>query len=151
MPNRAISSSTISFLIGVGLIASLLWILFLPAAKIRKKGETALRFAQVFSDQVLFDGCANERGRVGAAQFAANVQWPTKADFENMLGHLVTLSTDNGVLEDGCVYLSSTTHETNNARFWNLFFKPSNSEIRLGHNYKNGSDLNRTVRAVLAF
>lgn len=78
-------------------------------------------------------------------------QWPTKADFENMLGHLVTLSTDNGVLEDGCVYLSSTTHETNNARFWNLFFKPSNSEIRLGHNYKNGGDPNRTVRAVLAF
>ena len=78
-------------------------------------------------------------------------QWPTKADFENMLDHLQTLSTDNGVLEDGCVYMSSTTHETNNARFWNLFFKPSTSEIRLGHNYKNGGDLNRTVRAVLAF
>ena len=78
-------------------------------------------------------------------------QWPTKADFENMLAHLKTLSTDNGVLEDGCVYMSSTTYEQNNARFWNLFFKPSNSEIRLGHNYKNGGDLNRTVRAVLAF
>ena len=78
-------------------------------------------------------------------------QWPTKADFENMLAHLVTLSTDNGVLEDGCVYMSSTTYETDIARFWNLFFKPSNSEIRLGHNAKNGGDLNRTVRAVLAF
>ena len=78
-------------------------------------------------------------------------QWPTKADFENMLAHLVTLSTDNGVLEDGCVYMSSTTKEDNIYRFWNLFFKPSNSEIRLGHNAKDGGDLNRTVRAVLAF
>ncbi len=79
----------------------------------------------------------------------ATWQWPTKTDFNNMVGHLQTLSiSGNGVFRDGfSVYWGITEADANHASA--LSFGGSNSLVYDGHKANVNSVY--FVRAVLAF
>lgn len=86
---------------------------------------------------------------VRAAISGAHWQWPIKTDFDNIVGHLKTLSAfGNGVFPDGySYYWCGTEYDVGGA--WALSIYGNNSGV--ANIFKSENYTNLFVRAVLAF